>query len=207
MERAARELRAAVRTIVRAEGAGVPPGVAQREQLAFLLQQPGGEGSSRGSGSGGAAGNNKKGWQKGGKAAGSVVDAVGESKEVTRSLARTRELMSQELRRMGGVVDVIGAGVAWLLVNRWGATYCPPSHPHSLCPTTGPQHQQQHQQQRRTARRWWRRTWRTPALARPSTAPTPSCAASRSVSDHATKQASKPRGLSSNQIKSKGQVG
>lgn len=32
---------------------------------------------------------------------------MGESREVTRSLTRTRELMHQELRRMGGVVEVI----------------------------------------------------------------------------------------------------
>ena len=43
---------------------------------------------------------------RGGRGGG--VDVVGESREVTQSLARTKELMAQELRRMGGVVDVIG---------------------------------------------------------------------------------------------------
>ena len=36
-----------------------------------------------------------------------VIDVVGESREMTASLARTRELMHQEVRRMGGVVEVI----------------------------------------------------------------------------------------------------
>ena len=36
-----------------------------------------------------------------------LMDVVGESREVTASLARTRELMRQEVRRMGGVVEVV----------------------------------------------------------------------------------------------------
>jgi hypothetical protein len=108
VERAARELRAAVRAIVRSEGTGPPPGTAQREQLAFLLQRQPGEGEA-GPASAGGKGAWRKGRGAGGGAGASVVDAVGESKEVTRSLARTRELMAQELRRMGGVVEVIGA--------------------------------------------------------------------------------------------------
>ena len=116
VERAARELRGALRALVRAEGAGMPPGVAQREQLALLLQrQPGGGETGMMGAAAGGSGKRRGGGgsSSSSSSAASVVDAVGESREVTRSLARTRELMSQELRRMGGVVEVIGA-CSWM---------------------------------------------------------------------------------------------
>ncbi|KAM3568589.1 hypothetical protein VYU27_009288 [Nannochloropsis oceanica] len=95
VERAVRELKATVRQILKAAAEGTfqhsPAPSSAAEDRDFLLHHHHPNGSPRDS----------QRQMEG------LVDVVGESREMTASLARTRKLMHQEVRRMGGVVEVI----------------------------------------------------------------------------------------------------